>query len=239
MTGALDWARLTQHLEASTQDRVEMSLASIERVVGGGLPASSRGPQFWSNTSRRAASWTGPGFRVTRRGLPAGHVAFVREGEAPPAPAVVPAPVLGLDPAVNRLVVEDPFAFLLGLIFDHGIPSDRAWRAPYDLRDRLGHLDPSRIADESAQVRGAVAQPPVLHRYKRTVADWVVGAAGRVVTDYGGDAAVIWGDEPTRQQLRRRLLAFTGIGETKASKAVEMLEVEHGVRIRPDAGEVA
>lgn len=34
----------------------------------------------------------------------------------------------------NRLVIEDPFAFLLAVVFDQGIPAERAWRAPYELK---------------------------------------------------------------------------------------------------------
>ena len=35
---------------------------------------------------------------------------------------------------------------LSGVLFDQGIPAERAWAAPYLLRQRMGHLDPARIA---------------------------------------------------------------------------------------------
>jgi endonuclease III len=67
-------------------------------------------------------------------------------------------------PEANALIINDPFAFLLAVIFDQGIPAERAWRVPYELMRRLGHLDPARMRADSEGVRTAVAQPPVLHR---------------------------------------------------------------------------
>jgi hypothetical protein len=52
------------------------------------------------------------------------------------------------DEAANALVHNDPFAFLIAVICDQGIVAERAWAAPYELRRRLGHLDPYRMAAE-------------------------------------------------------------------------------------------
>jgi uncharacterized HhH-GPD family protein len=134
-------------------------------------------------------------------------------------------------PDANRLIVEDPFAFLLGVIFDQNIAAERAWRAPYDLKERLGHLDPARIADDLSAVKRAVDTPPKLHRYVERVPEWIVEAARRVVGWYGGDAAAIWGDQPTARQLMKRLDDFPGIGQKKAAMAVELLERDLGVPI--------
>jgi uncharacterized HhH-GPD family protein len=132
------------------------------------------------------------------------------------------------------LVREDPFAFLVGVLLDHGIPPERAWRGPAELRRRLGHLDPARIVADPDAVAEAVAQPPVLHRYKGTVAAWVVGAARRVQHQYGSDAAAIWADDPGRPELAARLEAFDGIGATKAQKAIDALERAGMVSAAPE-----
>jgi hypothetical protein len=50
----------------------------------------------------------------------------------------------------------------------------------YELRLRLGHLDPARIAAEPDTVRAAVARPPALHRYVNHAPEWLVRAAARV-----------------------------------------------------------
>jgi uncharacterized HhH-GPD family protein len=122
----------------------------------------------------------------------------------------------------NALLRTDPFAFLAGVLFDQQVPAERAWLAPYLLRERLGHLDPERIAREEESVRAAVQSPPKLHRYVAKMPGWLVLAARRVISEYHGDAAAIWSDQPSADELQRRFGAFAGIGQKKAAMAVEM-----------------
>ena len=132
----------------------------------------------------------------------------------------------------NRFLIENPLAFLLAVIFDQGIVAERAWAAPYELERRLGHLDPYRLADDLAGIATAGATPPMLQRFVNTIPPWIASAARHVIRDYGGDAGRIWGDEPTADELERRLLAFDGIGQKKAAMAVEMLERDLKVPIK-------
>lgn len=134
------------------------------------------------------------------------------------------------------LLREDPFAFLLGVVFDEGIKAERAWEAPYLLKRRLGHLDPARMRDSSAEVRAAVAQPPTLHRYTQLMSEAVVAAATRVCEQYGGDATAIWSGSPTTAEVDARLRQFRRIGPKKAAMAVEMLVTNFGVDLTEHAG---
>jgi len=143
---------------------------------------------------------------------------------------------LTADAEADALVRRDPFAFLLAVIFDQGIPYERAWAGPLELQRRLGHLDPLRIAAEPESTRAAVQQPPKLHRFIENVPAWIVLAAARVLDHYSGDAERIWGDEPTARELQRRLTEFTGIGQKKAAMAVEILERDLRVPIREMEG---
>jgi uncharacterized HhH-GPD family protein len=138
---------------------------------------------------------------------------------------------IGPDPASDELIRTDGFAFLLGVIFDQGIRFERAWRAPFELRQRLGHLDPTRIVADPKAVRRAVASPPALHRYVNNLPSWIVLAARRVLDEYDGDAERIWNDHPTAEEVRRRLERFQGIGQKKAAMAVEILERQRGIAI--------
>ena len=129
------------------------------------------------------------------------------------------------DEAANALIHNDPFAFLIAVICDQGIISERAWAAPHELRRRLSHLlDPYRLAAEPQAVLAAFTTPPSLHRFVNQVAGWVVNAAGVVAGSYEGDASGIWNDRPSAAKLRRRFDAFPGIGQKKAAMAVEILE---------------
>lgn len=135
------------------------------------------------------------------------------------------------DVEANQLVLRDPFAFLLAVIFDEGIPAERAWRAPYELQRRLGHLDPKRILESPGKVREAVQRPPKLHRWVEKLPIWIVSAARQVVMEYHGHAGTIWTGSPTAKQLQARLDAFAGIGQKKAAMAVEILARDLGVPI--------
>jgi uncharacterized HhH-GPD family protein len=132
----------------------------------------------------------------------------------------------------NRFLVQNPFAFLLAVIFDQGIVAERAWAAPYELERRLGHLDPYRLGEDLPGIAKAVATPPMLQRFVNTIPPWIASAARRVVRDYDGDAGRIWSDEPTADEVERRLRAFDGIGQKKAAMAVEMLERDLKVPIK-------
>lgn len=132
-------------------------------------------------------------------------------------------PTLAPDPDANAFVISDGFAFLVAVICDQGIRAEAAWAVPYELRRRLGHLDPGQIAANPAAVAAGIKGPPALHRYVNNVPRWIVAAAERVLREYGGRADAIWGDNPTAAELQRRLTAFLGIGQKKAAMAVEIL----------------
>ncbi len=136
------------------------------------------------------------------------------------------------NPDADELLRTNAFAFLLAVIMDQGIAAERAWLGPYLLKQRLGHLDPDKIARNKRAVHAAVNKAPKLHRYVENMPRWLSLAGSRVVSEYGGDAKTIWSDEPTADELQRRFDAFTGIGQKKAAMAVEILERDLGVHIR-------
>ena len=140
----------------------------------------------------------------------------------------------------NHFVITNPFAFLIGVIFDQGIPAERAWAAPFELKQRMGHLDPFRLSIDQAGILKAIQQRPKLHRFINNLPEWVALASEQVVRKYGGDASNIWNDNPTAVALTTRLTAFKGIGQKKAAMAVELLARDLGVSIRDlEGGDVA
>jgi hypothetical protein len=85
------------------------------------------------------------------------------------------------------------------------------------------------MISEPDSVRSAVAQPPVLHRYREKLPDWLVSAARIVASNYYGDVSRLWSDNPTAAELRSRFDRFPGIGQKKAAMAVEILERDLGI----------
>ena len=135
------------------------------------------------------------------------------------------------DPAADALIKSSPEAFLIGVLFTQGIPAERAWAGPYLLATRLGHFDLERIASEPESVAAAVAEPPALHRFVRTLPGWIVSAARRITDEYGGDASAIWPAGTPLETVVGRLRAFDGIGPKKAVMASEILVRHFGVAL--------
>jgi endonuclease-3 len=143
-------------------------------------------------------------------------------------------------PAADELLSSNPNAFLLGVLFTQGIPAERAWAGPWLLSERLGHLDLVRLAEEPEAVRAAFQSPPMLHRFKETLPQWVSSAAGRLLAQYEGDAARIWAPGTQVLEVVGRLGEFDGVGRKKSVMATEILMRHFGAQLEGrDCGQVA
>lgn len=143
-------------------------------------------------------------------------------------------------PEADALLRENPNAFLLGVLFTQGIPAERAWAGPWELRERLGHLDLERLASDTQAVGVAIRRPPMLHRFKNTLPGWVSAAAARLLRDWRGDASRIWAPGTHTLEVTERLCAFDGIGRKKAVMTVQILTRHMGVRLEgAECGQVA
>lgn len=124
----------------------------------------------------------------------------------------------------SRLVYEDPFAFLLGASLDRGIPAEVAWTFPLWIRERLGHLDPARICELSADDLARVLQAcPRRPRYSRAAPRTIKEMATLVMTEGGGDARRIWNGRRAAD-VRRLLMRVHGIGDGIASMVLALLD---------------
>lgn len=136
----------------------------------------------------------------------------------------------------DELLQVDPFAFLVGVIFDEGIKSERAWQGPLELKRRLGHLDPCRLRGQANDVLAAVAARPALHRFTKNMASAVVMAADRVCSVYDGDAGRLWAKGSTATEVDARFREFHQVGAKKAAMAVELLVSHFGVDLAELSG---
>ena len=50
------------------------------------------------------------------------------------------------DPEADRLIATDGNALLIGFVLDQQVTVQKAFSGPLELQQRLGHLDPGRIA---------------------------------------------------------------------------------------------
>jgi endonuclease III len=101
----------------------------------------------------------------------------------------------------------------------------------------MGHLDPFRISGMNIeQFKRYFTTPSKLHRFWPTMARRIHNASNLIVTKYRGSAANIWSDEPDARILFDRLCEFDGVGQKKASMAVNILSRDLGVKIGDKSG---
>jgi uncharacterized HhH-GPD family protein len=150
-----------------------------------------------------------------------------------------PLPITG-EPAADELLAGDPLALILGMLLDQQIPMERAFVAPFRLRERLGggELDAHRIATMPIDELGAVfRQPPALHRYWGSMSKRTQAFCQALVEEYDGDAAAIWTGVTSGAELVKRLQALPGFGQEKSKIFAALLAKRFG--IRPEGWEKA
>ena len=120
------------------------------------------------------------------------------------------------DEAANRLLAEDPNALLIGFALDQQVPVQKAFAGPQALKERLGHLDPARIAAMPPEQLDAVfREKPAIHRFPGAMARRVQDLAAHIRDRYDGDAGRVWTDAADSAALRANLSALPGFGEMK------------------------
>jgi uncharacterized HhH-GPD family protein len=134
--------------------------------------------------------------------------------------------------AVDELLTDDALALLIGMVLDQQIPLERAFRAPFDLRQRLGTpLDASALASMDPEALVVLfSDRPALHRFPRSMAGRVHELCAVVVDSYGGDPAAIWTSAADGKELLAHVKALPGFGEQKARIFVALLGKQLGVR---------
>ena len=137
------------------------------------------------------------------------------------------------DEAADKVLSEEPFALLTGMLLDQQFPMERAFAGPQKIAERLGvdRLDPTAIAAlDSEEFSALCATPPAVHRYPGSMAGRIQALARTVLDEYGGDTASLWTGADSGAELLRRLRALPGFGEAKARIFVALLGKQRGVR---------
>src|SRR3954465_9183702 len=135
------------------------------------------------------------------------------------------------DDAADRVLSDDPFALLVGMMLDQQYPMEHAFRGPAKVLDRFGTLDPARIAAADPEEFAALcATPPAIHRFPGSMAARLQTLAGIVEEQYDGDASRLWTEATSGQDLLKRVMGLPGFGKQKAQIFVALLAKQVGVR---------
>lgn len=122
------------------------------------------------------------------------------------------------DEDADRLLAENPFALLVGMLLDQQIPMEVAFSGPVKIKERLGDVDPGQIAAmDPAEFIAVFAEKPAVHRFPSSMAKRVQKLAESIATDYDGDATKLWTEgAPDGKKIFARLKALPGFGDQKA-----------------------
>jgi uncharacterized HhH-GPD family protein len=130
----------------------------------------------------------------------------------------------------DALLAQDPMALLIGFALDQQVPVQTAFGGPLKLKQRLGTLEPGRIAStDPAKLEAAFREKPAIHRFPGTMAQRVQDLAAHIVEEYDGDAARVWENAADGAELRRRLEALPGYGDMKVRAFSAVLAKRFGV----------
>ena len=129
----------------------------------------------------------------------------------------------------NALIARDPFALLVGFVLDQQVPVPKAFSGPLVLRERLGTLDAGAVAH--ADLEPIFRERPAIHRFPGAMAGRVQAMAAHVEERYDGDAARVWTDASTPEELKANLEALPGFGEMKVKALAAVLAKRFGVEV--------
>jgi uncharacterized HhH-GPD family protein len=127
----------------------------------------------------------------------------------------------------NALIAQDPMALLVGFALDQQVPVQKAFSGPLALRERLGSLDAATLA--AADLDAVFRERPAIHRFPGAMATRVRDLARHVVERYDGDAARVWTDARTTDELRANIAGLPGFGEMKVKALGSVLAKRFGV----------
>ena len=130
----------------------------------------------------------------------------------------------------DRLLAEDPLALLIGFALDQQVTVPTAFLGPQKLKERLGKLDATAIAQmDPADLEAAFRQKPAVHRFPGNMARRVQELCAALVDEYGGSAERVWSEAADGDDLRNRIGSLPGFGEMKTTSLGAVLAKRFGV----------
>jgi len=145
--------------------------------------------------------------------------------------------------AANALLAQEPLALLIGFELDQQVTVQKAFAGPLALRERAGTLDARALA--AMDLEPVFRERPGIHRFPRAMAERVHALVAHIAERYDGDAARVWTDATSPDELRANLESLPGFGKMKVEGLAAVLARRFGVALaeplvpdRPTLGDV-
>ncbi|WP_405907776.1 HhH-GPD-type base excision DNA repair protein [Streptomyces sp. NBC_00828] len=139
---------------------------------------------------------------------------------------------LAQQPEADELLGRSPLAALVGMLLDQQVPMEWAFAGPYTIAQRMGRddLDAHEIATYAPEAFVTLlSTKPAVHRYPGSMAKRIQQLCQYLVEHYDGDAATVWKDATTGDELLQRLKDLPGFGPQKAQIFLALLGKQLGV----------
>lgn len=120
-----------------------------------------------------------------------------------------------------------PHAFVLGCVLDRRVKAEKAWIAPYKLKQRIGNFEFSTLKNLSKKDwEEHFKTPKPLHLLTGIMPDLLYKAVKRISEQYNDDASNIWKGNPVPSsgEIIYRFVQFDGIGQKISTMAVKILK---------------
>lgn len=128
------------------------------------------------------------------------------------------------NPKSDALLNKNGTALLIGMLLDQQVPMEWAFNGAFTLQQRLGHLDPSKIAAMDPDEFLAVClEKPAIHRFPKAMAQRIQGMCAIIADEYRNKGENIWKGVTDAQVLFGRLRTLPGYGEEKAQIFIALL----------------
>jgi hypothetical protein len=116
-----------------------------------------------------------------------------------------------------------PHAFVLSCLMDRQIKAEIAWLIPSKIKSILGSFDIIELGKLKLVDYKNIFLEKKLHRFNETMADVFYCGVQDICNKYGGDASIIWTNNPSSSTVVYRFLEFKGSGVKIATMAANIL----------------
>ena len=142
-------------------------------------------------------------------------------------------------PEADQLLTDDDNALLIGMVLDQQVPMEKAFSGPLVIAQRMGgRLDVAKITAMSEdEFVGLCSERPAIHRFPAAMAKRIRQVCQALTDEYDGEAANIWKDVGSGDELKAKLAGLPGFGADKAAIFTAVLGKQRG--ITPDGWQTA
>ena len=133
--------------------------------------------------------------------------------------------------SADDLLNTNGTALIIGMLLDQQVSMEWAFIGPFTLKERLGHLDPKRIArTDIDEFIARCCDKPAIHRFPASMGRRIHELCRSIVEHHRGKTDNIWLEAVDGADLYERLIRLPGFGDEKAKIFIALLGKRRGVQ---------